>query len=264
MQGHKKKCFLLILFISVFIFSGSMLGWLHIKGAWEENSLKQLAQAKQQAECTEPPSTQPAPPILPGKTEEADPVMLKQYEALYQQNADMIGWIKIDGTEIDYPVMYTGDDFYLSHDFNQESAKSGIPFIDQRCTVDPFGTNTIVYAHNMKNGTMFSELLNYKSMEYYEAHPVIHFDTLYETKEYEIVAVFESEVYKKSDTVFKHYNFLNADTQADFEEYAANIEALSLYDTGIHLEYGDEILTLMTCSYHTENGRFVVVARTCA
>lgn len=254
MTENKTQRFLLFVFIAVFVSSASILGWQQMRSLREENALKQLVQAKQRIEDSV--DTSPHTSV-----EASDSIILEQYYELSRQNADMIGWIKIDGTEIDYPVMYTGDDFYLRHGFDKADSKSGLPFIDKRCALEPFGTNTIIYAHNVKNGMMFSGLLNYKSSDYYAKHSIIRFDTLYEVQEYEIVAAFESEVYQKSDTVFKHYNFINADNQAAFDEYIAGIKALSLYDTGIHPEYGDELITLMTCSYHTENGRFVVVAK---
>lgn len=258
MPRNKMHRFFLFVCIAVFISSASVLGWQHVRSLREENALKQLVQTKQSPPCSDSAPIDTAPQT---SVEAAAPVILAQYDELSRQNADMIGWIKIEGTKIDYPVMYTGDNFYLSHGFDQANSKSGLPFIDKRCAVEPFGTNTIIYGHNMKNDSMFSGLLKYKNSDYYAEHPIIHFDTLYEAQKYEIVAAFESEVYQKSDTVFKHYNFLNADNQAAFDEYIAGIKALSLYDTGIHPEYGDELITLMTCSYHTENGRFVVVAR---
>lgn len=189
------------------------------------------------------------------------PTILAQYRELYKQNTDMVGWIKIDGTQINYPVMYTADNFYLSHGFDKEDSNSGVPFVDKRCNIDPFGTNTIIYGHNMRNGTMFAELLSYKEEAFFREHPLIHFDTLYAQQTYEIVAVFMSQIYHNSDMVFKHYDFLSADNAAAFDEYIANINALALYDTDVSASYGDELLTLVTCAYHTENGQFVVVAK---
>ena len=113
-----------------------------------------------------------------------EPVILPQYRELYKQDTDIVGWIKIGGTEIDYPVMYTADDFYLSHGFNKEASKSGVPFIDKRCSVEPFGTNTIIYGHHMKNGTMFGKLFHYQQLNFIVEHPVIQFDTLYQLGAY--------------------------------------------------------------------------------
>lgn len=127
--------------------------------------------------------------------------------------------------------------------------------------VDPFGTNTIIYAHNMKNGTMFSNLLLYRDQEYYWDHPVIRFDTRYAYQEYEILAVLESQAYSKPSNAFKPYDFLKADSESDFMEFIEHVKKLSLYDTEVSAEYGDSLITLITCSYHIENGRFIVVAR---
>ncbi len=138
---------------------------------------------------------------------------------------------------------------------------SGVPFIDGRCTVEPYGQNTIVYGHHMRDGTMFASLLRYADEAYYRAHPVIRFDSLTEPRQYEIVAVFRSRAYKKGETGFRHYNFLNAQSAEDFNGYIANIRALRLYDTGIEACQDDELLTLVTCDYHTENGQFVVLAK---
>lgn len=256
---QRLRFILFIAFVAIFVFSATMLILYYAQGAKEENALRRLTVlAADSPEPTASASTA-VPHISPVPS--AEPVMLAQYQDLYEQNTDIVGWIKIDGTVIDYPVMYTGDDFYLSHGFDKAETKSGVPFIDKRCAVEPFGTNTIIYGHHMKNGTMFAGLENYKNENYFIEHPVIRFDTLYTQQEYEIIAVFESQTYRKSDTVFKHYNFFNAEDQADFDEYIANIKALALYDTGVTASYGDKLLTLVTCAYHTENGQFVVVAK---
>lgn len=250
---------LLFALCAVFILSATMLILDSIQGIKEENAFKELAVIV--ASDTEPaPYFDDSSKAIQTPNE---PVVLAQYRELYRLNADMAGWIKIDGTELDYPVMYTPEngDFYLTHDFDKETARSGVPFIDARCTVDPFGTNTIIYGHHMKNGTMFAALEKYKSEDYYKDHPIICFNTLFAYLEYEIIAVFESQIYGNKDTVFKHYNFLNAESKADFDEYIANIKALSLYDTGVTASYGDELLTLVTCNYHMENGQFVVLAK---
>jgi len=249
---------MILILAAIFICSATMLILDYTLGADEESEFKELAGVVLANLNT--PGPVPANMHEPSQTPE-QPVILEQYRELYELNTDMAGWIKIEGTVIDYPVMYTSDDFYLSHGFDKKEIKSGIPFIDKRCTVEPFGSNTIIYGHHMKNGTMFAGLENYKNENYYKEHPAIRFDTLYTQQEYEIIAVFESQTYRKSDTVFKHYNFLNAGSQADFDEYIANIKALALYDTGVPASYGDELLTLVTCAYHTENGQFVVVAR---
>lgn len=256
------RSILLTLFCVVFILSAVMIVSHWRQTAREKQELKELA-----ALTTDQP---PLPSIFPDPTPpipttsiptQQEPAILEQYQELYEQNMDMVGWIKIDGTVIDYPVMYSADNFYLNNDFDKNSSKSGVPYIDKRCTIEPFSTNTIIYGHHMRNGTMFAGLEQYRDEDYFKEHPIIQFDTLYKQQQFEIIAVFESQIFKKRDTVFKHYNFLNAEDESDFNQYIANIKALSLYETGKTATYGDELLTLTTCAYHTENGQFVVVAR---
>lgn len=259
---------LLVFSCTVFILSATMLMLHYVRASHEERELKRLA-ALIADNTTLPPSPDGSTPDLPATTPipvqtPQEPIMLAQYRGLYEQNTDMAGWVRVDGTGIDYPVMYTADDFYLSHGFDKAESRGGVPFIDKRCAIEPFGTNTIIYGHHMKNGTMFAGLESYEDEEFYKAHPTIHFDTLYQQREYEIIAVFKSQIYRKSETVFKHYNFLNAEDAAAYNEYIASIKALSLYDTGVTAAYGDELITLATCAYHVKNGQMVIVARKAA
>ncbi len=189
--------------------------------------------------------------------------ILAQYAALHQENSDLIGWIKIEGTPLDYPVMQNEDDgeFYLHRNFRKEYEYSGLPFLDKKCDISGPSTNLIIYGHNMKSDSMFSCLTEYKDEEYFHEHPVIQFDTLSEESEYRIVAVILSKVYRKSDQTFKFYQFVQAGTEEEFNEFIDNMKQLSLYDTGVDASYGDELLTLVTCSYHTDNGRLVVLAK---
>ena len=262
-RGRRSKLsprfILFILFSAVLVLSATMLILDGAQGAREESAFKKLA-----AIASDGMASKPASSGTPGaaKVPKA-PAVLAQYQALHDLNADMAGWVKIDGTAIDYPVMYTPDDgeFYLTHGFDKEKSRSGVPFIDKRCPVEPLGTNTIIYGHHMKNGTMFASLDRYKDEAFFKEHPAIRFNTLYKEQEYAIVAVFESRIYGKDDTAFKHYNFLDAGNEADFKDYLTNIKALALYDTGVAAKYGDVLITLVTCGYQTENGQFVVVAK---
>ena len=113
----------------------------------------------------------------------------------------------------------------------------------------------------MKSDAMFSSLIKYTDKNYYLEHPVIRFDSLYEEAEYQIIAVVLSKVYRKSDNVFKFYKFIQAETEEEFNEFIDNMKQLSVYDTGISAAFGDQLLTLVTCSYHTENGRLAVLAK---
>ena len=185
----------------------------------------------------------------------------ERFAPLIAYNADFAGWLTIEGTKIDYPVMLSPDDpdFYLTHDFDKKKSKSGVPYIGKNCDTD--SDNTIIYAHNMKNGTMFSGLLKYAEEAFYRKHSVICFDTPKENGNYEIIAVFREKVHYQDETdVFRYYNYCGKLTEAAFQDYITRIKEISLYETGKTAEYGQKLITLSTCSYHTENGRFVVVA----
>lgn len=189
------------------------------------------------------------------------PAMLRKYAALKRENEHLAGWLLIEGTGIDYPVMQCEDDeYYLHHDFYGNDSKYGCLYVRERADLEN-GVNFIIYGHNMRDGAMFGNLDYYLKESFYKEHPFISFDTLYEERVYEIVAVFRSQVYRAEDDVFKYYQFYEADTVEEFEEFYTNIKALSIYDTGVEAEFGDTFLTCSTCAYHVEDGRFVVVAK---
>lgn len=191
------------------------------------------------------------------------PRILEKYRNIYEQNTDMIGWVKIENSQINYPVMQTKEDgeYYLNKSFEKKANFSGVPFLDKRCDIKKQSDNRIIYAHNMKNGTMFGELTKYKDREYYETHSTIRFDTIYEEAEYEIVSVFISKVYHKGENVFKYYDFTQAESAKEKEEYSSNIKRLSIYDIDIQLRETDQFLTLSTCDNTEKDARFVVIAR---
>lgn len=199
---------------------------------------------------------------LPAEPEEPLPPLLEKYAALYEENQDLAGWLSIEGTVIDYPVMQCEDDeYYLHHDFFGNDSKYGCLYVRSVADVDTPGTNFIIYGHNMKDGSMFGDLDLYRRESFYREHPTISFDTLYEERTYEILAVFRSQVYHSGEDAFKYYQFYEAQTREEFDYFYENIKELALYDTGVTAEFGDTFLTLSTCAYHVEDGRFVVVAK---
>lgn len=195
--------------------------------------------------------------------EEKAPEILEEYKNLYNMNKRLIGWLKIDDTIIDYPVMQTVDnEYYLDHNINQEKDRNGALFLDATCDVVKGNTNYIIYGHNMLNGQMFGDLDKYKKEDYYKEHKKIYFDTIYEKGEYEVMFVFNSQVLSEEDVSFKYYQFIDALSEYEFASYMQEMAQWSLYDTGVTAVYGDELLTLSTCDKSvTENGRFVVVAK---
>lgn len=188
--------------------------------------------------------------------------VLEQYKSLYHQNRNLIGWLKIADTIIDYPVMQTGDnDYYQNHNINLEEDRNGALFMDTACDIKAPSTNYIIYGHNMRSGKMFGTLDSYANEKFYEKHKLIEFDTIYEEGIYEIMYVFRSRVYQQDEVVFKYYQFIDANSEEEFNSYMNEMAELSLYDTGVTASYGDQLITLSTCDYVEEDGRFVVVAK---
>jgi sortase B len=207
-------------------------------------------------------TTVPETTVAP--TEETNPLVIMDFfiEKL-NENPDITGWVTIEGTKLDYPVMYTPSepDKYLHADFNGNWSIGGVPYLEEGCSLSPESDNLIIYGHNMANGTMFHTLMSYDQKHFWEAHPTIRFSTLYEERTYEIIAAFYDRVYYKYEDCFKFYQFIDAEDEAHFQEAIDYFKKTALYDTGVTAEYGDKLITLVTCAYHVDNGRFVVVAK---
>lgn len=225
------------------------------------DNYKQLSELKDK----EPAVSEAPAPVIHYTSEEVQstpPPVLDEYKNLLNKNKRLIGWVKIDDTNIDYPVMQTTDnEYYLDHNLNQEYDKNGSIFMDKDCDVLKPSTNLILYGHHMKSGQMFGNLSLYSDQSYYEKHPYIQFDTIYEKGLYEIMYVFRSRVYSEDEIVFKYYQFIDAQSEQEFDSYMNDMEGMSLYNTGVIAQYGDRLLTLSTCDYQEKNGRFVVVAK---
>ena len=188
--------------------------------------------------------------------------VLDEYKTLYNKNRSLIGWLKIDDTNIYYPVMQSPDpNYYLTHNFNQEHDNNGSIFLDPDCDIVHRNTNLILYGHHMRSGKMFGSLDSYSSEAFYEEHKYITFDTIYEKGTYEVMYVFRSRIYNEDEIVFKYYQFIDVDSEQEFYSNMNEMAEMSLYDTGVTAVYGDKLLTLSTCDYREENGRFVVVAK---
>lgn len=215
--------------------------------------------------------TEPAPETVPEEyqnivaeiaLEETHPEMTAyvKYAAVYEQNHDFVGWVSIDETNINYPVVQSPDEpnFYLKHAFDRSYSDYGVPYVQENCTLGQ-SDNIVIYGHHMNNGSMFADLCNYEKQDFYESHKTIRFDTMEDFGTYEIIAVFKTVAY--SEDGFKYYHFVDADSETAFDDYIAQCKALSLYDTGVTAELGDRLITLSTCEYSRTNGRMVVVAK---
>lgn len=180
---------------------------------------------------------------------------------LHEMNEDCVAWIQIPDSPMDYPVMHTPEDqqYYIRRDFYEKNSVSGTPFMGDQCDVD--SDSVIVYGHNMKNGTMFGSLDLYDDKEYWSKHPVIHFATLEEDRDYEVVAAFRTRIYGEQEQGFRYYQYVGDLEEEEFQEFLDQIDQVKIYDTGVDVKYGDQLLILSTCSYHTTEGRYVVVGR---
>lgn len=187
-----------------------------------------------------------------------------KYAALYEANPDFIGWVTIPDTKVDYPVMqHDGEnEYYINRNFEQEWDGSGLPFLDLNCSFTEPTANQLIYGHNMKSGTMFAGILNYRSEDFYKEHQTFSFNTIDGDGEYEVIAAFSSQIYPEDDTEhFKYYQFFDTDSQEEFDAFVKQVKALTPYEIDATAHYGDSLVTLSTCAYHTEDGRFAVVAK---
>lgn len=184
-----------------------------------------------------------------------DGVMLSKFRQLYGENNDLVGWIQIPGTVIDYPVLQFMDNvFYLERNFYGEKHKAGSIFMDYRNGSEAEDFNTILYGHHMADGSMFKDLMKYKKEDFFREHPTIKFDILNKEYEWEIFSIYVTDV----EFYYIDTNFPTEEKKLDF---IRSIRERTLYETDISVGPEDHILTLSTCTYEFDNARFVVHAK---
>lgn len=224
--------------------------YFQIKEAKKEAVLEYIRQEKAQKEKMD--------------TQETDRVaILEQYDILYSMYPDLVGWLKIEDTPIDYPVMQdrTGKEYYLKHDFEGRDDNKGSLFVSADAKVDPRDQNLVIFGHNVSDGSQFGELDRYLDKTFYKKHKTITFDTIYETGTYQVVAVVKTHVKTEDEEGFRYYWFRNYKNRSQFQDLLDFVEENQLYDTGEHLSYGDTTIMLSTCEYTVNNGRLVVIAK---
>lgn len=232
------------LLLAVFLFAAFMVARHFYDEKKSEGQFDSLAELTQQE---------------PENSTTKEPTSAEKYASVLAENDDFVGWIRIPETRIDYPVVQTPDspNYYLRRGFDKKYSYYGVPYVAEICTIDNCD-NTIIYGHNMTNGSMFSDLQKYSSKEFWQGHRYIQFDTMEGFGVYEIIAVFKTAAGAKNE--FKYYTFAEGDEQA-FNDYVAECKARSLYDTGLTAQKGDRLITLSTCEYSRDNGRMAVVAK---
>lgn len=265
---------ILVLLILIFCLCGGLLYRYYSESRTQQAQFDTLTDLKNQIPSESPTETgapipqetateaetEPEPPAQTETTEATEPPILPEYEALFALNRDMVGWVCIEGTAIDYPVMQSpyDPDFYLKHDFYGADSTHGCIYARSTCDVNAPSDNVTLFGHHMKDGSMFAGLKYYVQKAYWESHSLIRFDTLTESHTYQIFAVF-----KTSGTTgegFAYHTFVNAEDEEAFNAFVSTVIGMSFYDTGIVPVYGDKLLCLSTCEYTLNNGRLVVAA----
>lgn len=245
-MGLVRKIILVVCLI-VFVGAAGVLIQYYYNGYKEMNSLKDLKQSEELEDL---------------KTDKG--IIIGKYVPIWQKNNDLIGWIRIDGTKIDFPVMQTPDDpeYYLRRDFNKKHSTGGVPFMDVHSDIFIPTSNFMIYGHNMKNGSMFHDLIKYEDEEFYRDHKTINFDTIYKGGQgvYQVVAAGYSQIYDKDSSKFKYYAYAGMTSEREYHEFVDGVKKLSCYDTGVVPEYGSQLITLSTCTNVSDEGRFFVVA----
>lgn len=205
-------------------------------------------------EATTVPPTEPEPVIT-------DKVL--ELRELYKENPHTFGWVQIPDSRVDEIVMFSPDkpDFYLYKKFNGYFSAGGTAYIDEVCQIEPESQVLQVYAHNMLSGKHFADLMKYQKESYWEEHPYIYFTTLSGARMYEIFAVVEDQDLPESAEGIKYYEFVNPGSLEQFNTYIDYFSENSLYDIDVNVEFDDRFLMLVTCAYHVEDGRMVVLAK---
>ena len=220
-------------------------------------------------EATTEPIQATEEPTEPSTVPEATYAEGRDYKAFYEKNPneDFVGWLRIDGTQLDYPVMQTAVDnanYYLYRDYNKNNNAQGTVYAREQCDIFKPSDNITLYGHTMKDGSMFACLHNYTAKATWERNSLVFFDTFnpktgdVEYHTYKIFAVFKTSA--NIGEGFSYHRFENAATQKDFDDFVATCKQLSFYDTGVTPQYGDKLICLSTCEYTLNNGRLVVAA----
>ena len=251
-----------VLLVIAFSVSAFMVGRYVIEGKKSEDRFAELANQASAAatETTEAEEPEESTAATEETTEPTEPKMIAGYEEIYNQNNDLVGWIKMEGTRLNYPVMQTPDDFdfYLERDFDKKYSSRGTLFTSAEADINLPSDNITIYGHNMADGSMFNCLGAYTSKQAGENNSLIFFDTLYEYHTYKIFAVFKTSA--NIGQGFSYHKFVDAANEEEFNDFVAECKRLSFYDTGITPVYGDKLIALSTCEYTLDNGRLVVAA----
>ena len=263
----KKILFIVVIvaLVAAFGISAFMVGDYLVEGKQQENRYDELSNIAANAQTAATEAVADATkPVDDAAQETVAPTeaggILPGYKEIYEMNDHVVGWIKMEGTKMDYPVMQTPNDpnFYLYRDFDKNNSKRGSIYAREVCDINEPSDNITIFGHNMADGSMFACLSNYTSKYAWENNSLIFFDTLTEYHTYKIFAVFKTSA--NIGQGFSYHQFVDAENEAQFNEFVSTCKQLSFYDTGITPVYGDKLICLSTCEYTLDNGRLVVAA----
>ena len=252
------------IFSAIFVFSAIFIVDYFIESAKQKGRYNELSGEKNQVQqIVDNAPTTPSGDLDPNGDYPFDTQspILPEYQDAYSQNDDLIGWIRIDGTVIDYPVMQHLEekDYYLERNFDEEYSKHGCIYVREQCNPFKPSDNVVIYGHYKQDGSMFHDLHGYYRESFWKEHQFIEFDTIYDHHTYQIIAVFKVNINDKN--FFPYHRFNNAKDAEEFNQFVSDVKSMSFYDTGVSAEYGDKLITLSTCEYTLSNGRLVVVAK---
>lgn len=257
-------------FAAVFVISAGFLAAYFIDGWVQQGRYNELSAMKENTssrpvisedgeviQSAEPPKLVEVTDPETGETV----LVLPEFAELYVQNNDIVGWLTIPGTVVDYPVMQSpGDpDYYLYRNFDKENNKRGCLYTWPENSVTTPSDNVTIYGHHMRDGSMFGQLEKFRDPKFRAENPYIFFDTLTELHTYEVMAVFLTTA--SVGQGFGYHEFIDAKDEKEFNDFVSQIHKLQLYDSGVTAEYGDKLICLSTCEYSQVNGRLVVVAK---
>ncbi|PRR90253.1 MULTISPECIES: class B sortase [unclassified Bacillus (in: firmicutes)] len=234
---------LTIVCLGVFFYSGTAIG-LELFGYYQNRQVLAKAQTMYGQEQEMNENREPG-------------TIRTSFDELRKVNNDIVGWINMKDTMIQYPIVQSRDNaFYLTRNYLKNDTRAGSIFMDYRNDVLHESPNTVVYGHRMRDGSMFAGLTNYLKKDFFHEHRTFQYDTLYQSYEAEIFAVYETTV---------DFDYIQTDFQ-DLGEYAHYLQAVrkkSIYQTKTDVSTDDLILTLSTCDHvlAPKNGRLVVQAK---
>lgn len=242
---------LIIMAVGLLLYRGIGL-IIQLKGEMQIENLYAMPTETFAFETAQPIATEH---LLDGESQLQMPTILPQFVSLLNENSDTVGWLKLDDTRINH-VIVQGDNnvYYLEHDFFGNKSVSATMMLDAGCDIQNIEKHYVIYGHRMKSGTMMNDILKYENKKFFDDNPIVYFDTIYKTMEWEVFS-----------TYCKDYNYdnINVAFQSDEEwlSYIQRLQKESMYETDIALSADDVVLTLYTCDYRIAGGRYVLHAR---